>query len=146
MPNWTQLRKTMLDENVASCLPADIKVPALPDAVLKFSRRSQDSDAKLPELAGIIEADSGLTCELLKYVNSSAMGRRFQAVSAHQALSALGLRKTKLFLLAKSLEISMKASVSRLLDMRAFWRSNLQRALFAREVAEVLEELSNRHQ
>ena len=42
-------------------------------------QRSRDESVPLKELASILETDSALTVELLKYVNSSSCGLRTKA-------------------------------------------------------------------
>ena len=50
-------------------------------------RRSRDEAAPLPELAEVLETDSALTIELLKYVNSSSNGLRNKAKTVLQAIT-----------------------------------------------------------
>jgi HD-like signal output (HDOD) protein len=107
--------------------------------VLEFSRKATDPNVGFEQLAGIVEADSGMTFELLKHVNSSFVGLRHQAACVHQAISALGPRRCRNFLLETALQDAMNRKESKLIDLPAFWKSNLQRALFAKAVAKLLD-------
>jgi serine/threonine-protein kinase len=137
--NWTELRRSLLGDHDPSVLPPAIPLPMLPHAVLEFSRKAEDPDAGPAELGRIIETDSGLTCDLLKYVNSARFGLRSKVSSAQQAITKLGIRGSKLFLLTAGVQHAMKACKSKLINFQSFWLTNLERALFAREVARLLK-------
>ena len=78
-----------------SAFPPNMTLPALPLAVTQFVQKSSDPNAAIKDLVQIIETDSCLTLELLKQVNSAAVGLRTRAGSAMQALSVLGLRSSR---------------------------------------------------
>lgn len=136
--NWTSLRKSLIGDRTSSVIPPSIKLPVLPQALMDFNRRAEDPDVGVHDLGKIIQSDSGLTCELLRYVNSSLFGLRKKASTAPQALSLLGIRPAKLFLTSAAVQHAMKACQSRLMNIQAFWTTNLERALFAREIATLL--------
>lgn len=136
--NWTALRCSLLGEKNRSILPPRVKLPVLPLAVMKFSKKAEEPDVTPRELGKIIESDSGLTCELLRYVNSSARGMRHKASSAQQAISLLGVRESKLYLLTAAVRRSMRGGDWKLINIRDFWATNLERALLAQEVARLL--------
>jgi len=137
--NWTELRRDLLGEYQADVPPPKIKLPMLPTAVLEFSRKAEDPTATAAELGRIIETDSGLTAELLRYVNSAATGLRTKASTAQQAIVFLGLRLVTLYLLTAGVQRAMKSCRSKLINLQVFWHANLERALFARQVAELLK-------
>lgn len=137
--NWTQLREKFLQGFSLASLPPNVALPALPLAVTRFIERSRDERATMKELATIVETDTGLTAELLRHVNSSYVGLREKAKTVHQALSVLGLRQSKLFIITKGTQAAVLARRSRLLNQACFWNSCLQKALFAREVAKLLK-------
>jgi HD-like signal output (HDOD) protein len=137
--NWTAIRQSLIGDRNETVLPPNIKLPMLPTAVTEFSRKADDPNSTAAQLGKIIEADSGLTCELLRYVNSATIGLRTKAASAQSAISMLGIRASKLFLLTVGVQHAMKASKSRLINFQNFWTTNLERALFAREVARLLK-------
>ncbi len=136
--NWTKLRQSIIGERNASVLPPNIPLPMLPQVVMEFSRKAENPDVGPCELGRIIESDGGLTCELLKYVNSAKFGLRIKASSAQQAITTLGIRASKLFLLTTGVQQAMKSCKSKLINIPQFWLANLERALFARETARLL--------
>jgi HD-like signal output (HDOD) protein len=135
MANWKSLRRSLIGDNPASCLPPRVKLPVLPHAALEFSKKSQDPNVAVEELGDIIETDSGLTCDLLRHVNSSAFGLRRKISSAKHAVVALSVHQCRLFLLENCLEKAFKQYRSEFIDPWEFAAVNLERALFAQEVA-----------
>ena len=136
--NWSSMRRLLLSNETRSVLPPRVKVPILPIAVTKFSQKAKKPDTTAVELGRIIEADSGLTCQLLRHVNSSARGMRQKASSAAQAIGLLGIGESELFLTTKAVQMAMRGRESKLINVRDFWNTNLERAIFAREVAGLL--------
>ena len=100
--------------------------------------KSKDPNFGPKELGTIVERDSGLTCELMKLVNSSAIGLRTKASSAKQAIALLGVKQTRNFLLTTGVKKTMQSSPSKLINFRSFWTQNLERGLFASKVARLL--------
>lgn len=121
-----------------SSMPPTVELPALPHVVTLFVQRSKDPKVQFKELAQILETDSALTIELLKYVNSSSHGLRNNAKTVLQAISLLGCGKSQMFVIATGIEAAMRARFSKLIDQTAFWSDNLQKAIFAREIALLL--------
>ncbi|WP_417385713.1 HDOD domain-containing protein [Gimesia sp.] len=135
MTDWTKLRKDLIGEGKRSPLPPEIKLPMLPKAVMEFSRKAEDPNTTPKELSKIIETDAGISCELLRIVNSSALGLRRKVSSIQQTITLLGIRSTKLFLVTTGLKQAMSTSDSKLINLPNFWSTNLERALMAREIA-----------
>ena len=138
MTDWTRIRVEYLGERSQSILPPGIKMPMLPRAVMRFARESEQPDANAVKLGRIIETDAGLTAELLKYVNSAAFGLQSKAVSAQHAVGMLGVKASKLFLLTTAVRNAMRSTESKLINLQSFAATNLERALFARDVARQL--------
>jgi serine/threonine-protein kinase len=136
--NWAEIRLAALGQADSNSLPPKINLPVLPRILTEFNRKADNPEAAPRELSTLIETDTGLTCELLRYANSAFMGLRTKASTAHQALSMLGIRQTKLFLLSAGLRLALAAQQSKLINLKNFWNANLERALFAREVARLL--------
>lgn len=136
--DWASLRAELLDDTADALLPPDVPLPVLPEPLLRFNRRSGDPNVRLPELAAIIDRDASLVCELLRTVNASANGLRNKAVTTTQALSLLGIRRVRLLLLSTVVERQAGAMKALPVYAKLFARANLERATFARVVAESL--------
>jgi len=132
---WNDLRATALESIQTQKIPADIELPALPQAVTEFVDQSSHPDFEFPKLALIIEKDAGLTCELLRYVNSAANGLSTPIGNVAQALAQLGIKTARTYLMAAGVKAATRSQQSRLLNPRHFWNTSLQRGLFARAIA-----------
>jgi HD-like signal output (HDOD) protein len=136
--NWAKLADEALAGFPLSSIPPTVELPALPHVVTLFVQRSRDEAAPLHELAEVLETDSALTIELLKYVNSSSCGLRSKAKTVLQAITLLGCARCRLFVIATGMEAAVRAQCSKLIDQTAFWSDTLQKAIFAREIAILL--------
>ncbi len=137
--DWTGICNEGLDGFTMSALPPTVELPSLPHVVTKFLERSTDERTPLNELAEILETDTGLTFEILKYVNSSFFGLRQKATGVRQALSLIGRRQSRTLVFATGTEAALRSRKSKLINHSAFWNASLQKALFARELAVMLK-------
>jgi HD-like signal output (HDOD) protein len=137
--DWAAIREEALEGFALAALPPTLHLPALPHAVTLFLERSNDPEAPLKDLAAILETDTGLTLEILRYVNSSCMGLRHKAGNVQQALSLVGLRQAKRFVVTTGMQAAVMAKKSKLINQACFWNASLQKALFARETAKLLK-------
>lgn len=138
MPEWSKLRESILAENSDSVLPPSVQLPILPQALSEFRKKSQNPDVDTNELSKIIASDAGLSTELLRTVNSCKTGARAKVTSVRQALLILGIPTALLHLTTSGLKQVMRSTSSKLINFQNFWNSNLERSLFAREVAALL--------
>ena len=136
--NWSALLDEQLGPDAAGLLPPAVKLPALPHAATEFVRRSKEPDADAAELGALIGTDAALTAALLKRVNSSAAGLRGTVGSTAKAVALLGSAGVRLFVLTEAVKLAADAAPGRLIEPRLFWTMNLERALFAREIAALL--------
>jgi HD-like signal output (HDOD) protein len=139
MVDWAAIRDEALAGLTMSLMPPQVQLPALPYAVTLFVQRSRDETVPLQDLAKILETDAGLTIKLLKYVNSSFLAVRKRVGSVLQALTLLGCQQSRRFVIAAGMEGAIRAHNSKLINQNAFWSQNLQRAIFSREVALLLD-------
>lgn len=139
MIDWTKIRKDLIGEGKQSPLPSHIKLPMLPKAVMEFSEKAEDPNSTPKALSKIIETDAGISCELLRMVNSSSFALRKKVSSIQQTITLLGIRSTKLFLITTGLKQAMSSSDSKLINLPNFWSTNLERALAARKIASLMK-------
>lgn len=136
--NWTQLKEQTIGRIEMRALPPTIKLPALPHAVTEFIEKSQDPEIGIKELSAILETDTGITTELLRYVNSTYFGLRNKARNVLQALTMLGHKQSRMFVVTTGMQAAIQARQSKLLHQGCFWNASLQKAIFSREVAALL--------
>ena len=136
--NWADLRRELIGGYNATGLPRWLTIPAFPTAVSDFCAKSADPGATPNDLGRIIEVDNGLTCELLRQVNSSSIALRHKASTAHRAISILGFHRSKMILLGAAAQLLLKNTALKGFDHERFTITNLQRGFFARIVADTL--------
>lgn len=136
--DWAAIQANALREFTLAVLPPTLSLPALPLAVTQFVERASNPDVQMKHLTEILETDTGLTLELLKHVNSAFVGLRSKAGSVMQALSLLGISKTKNLMITVGARAAVQARQSKLINQSCFWNATLQKALFARELAFLL--------
>lgn len=133
--NWSELRRDLLGGYNATGLPRWLAIPAFPTAVSEFCAKSADPAATPNDLGRIIEVDNGLTCELLRQVNSSSIALRHKASTAQRAISILGFHRSKMILLGAAAQLLLKNTALKGFDHERFTVTNLQRGFFARIIA-----------
>ena len=75
------------------------QITALPQSAIQLIQLSQDPANGPSEFAAPIEADPGLTVQVLRFVNSSYFGFRNEISSVKLAISLVGIRTIKNFAL-----------------------------------------------
>lgn len=136
--DWASIREEAIKDFSLDILPPTLELPALPHAVTLFMQKSNEPDVTLEELAKIIETDSGLTLELLKYVNSAYVGMRNKVTNIQQTLSLLGQRKAKSYIVTTGMQAAVRSKKSKLINQNQFWSASLQKGFFARELAKMM--------
>jgi len=115
--------------------PDDLQIPSLPTSLTEFLKESSSPNYNVRALGQIIEQDPGLTIDLLKCVNSVAIGSHHPVKTPKDALVRLGVSRARTHLMAAGMRGVVLAYQSKLLNCRNFWNESLRRALFAHRVA-----------
>ncbi|MCX7421910.1 MAG: HDOD domain-containing protein [Planctomycetia bacterium] len=133
--DWNSLVQNAMKVRPQLDLPRRLKLPVLPQSVVEFTAISEKPDVGPQELAAPIEADSALTSELLRQVNSVGTGLRQRVSSVAQAINLFGPRRTKTLVLTCALQTAKAGMKSQLINATQFQKENRIRAIFAREAA-----------
>ena len=139
MADWSRIRASILGETSPKYLLPDVRLPVLPRAVSEFSEKAEDPDCSIRELAAVVETDSGLTCQVLKNVNASANGLKHRVSTVQHAITSLGIKRTKLFLITAALQTALPVRQLKLINLATFWNTNLERAYLAKRFARLLK-------
>jgi HD-like signal output (HDOD) protein len=118
-------------------LLAGAQLPALPQSAIKLLELSQDPNNGAPEFAKPIEADPGLTGQVLRFVNSSYFGFSREISSIKLAITLVGVRTIKNFSLWSAVFSLMPNPKCGPFDMRSLWQDSLRRGLFARSIGKI---------
>ncbi len=119
-------------------LLAGAQLPALPQSAIRLLELSQDPDNGPPEFALPIEADPGLTGQVLRFVNSSYFGFSREISSVRLAITLVGVRTIKNFALWSAVFSLMPNPKCGPFDLKSLWQDSLRRGLFARALGKQL--------
>jgi HD-like signal output (HDOD) protein len=119
-------------------LLAGAQLPALPQSAIRLLELSQDPDNGPEEFAVPIEADPGLTGQVLRFVNSSYFGFASEISSIKLANTLVGIRTIKNFALWSAVFSLMPNPRCGPFDLKSLWQDSLRRAVFARRFGKLL--------
>jgi HD-like signal output (HDOD) protein len=117
---------------------ANAQLPALPQSAIRLLELSQDPSNGPIEFAVPIEADPGLTGQVLKFVNSSYFGFSREISSIKLAITLVGIRTIKNFALWSAVFSLMPNPKCGPFVLKSLWQDSLRRALFARAYGKLL--------
>ncbi|MHB1034098.1 MAG: HDOD domain-containing protein [Pirellulales bacterium] len=108
------------------------QLPALPQSAIRLLELSQDPVNGAAAFAIPIEADPGLTGQVLRFVNSSYFGFSREISSVKLAITLVGIRTIKNFTLWSAVFSLVPNPKCGELDLKSLWQDSLRRGLFAR--------------
>ena len=114
------------------------KLPAMPQVAVHILQLSQNPDAGPADYARLIEADAGLALQVLRFANSSYFGFPNKISNVQQAITLIGVRAIKNFILYNAVYSMTPNPKCVCLDLRKLWQDSLRRALFARTMGQIL--------
>ena len=117
---------------------AGVQLPALPHSAIRLLELSRNPAVDVAEFAAPIEADPGLTGQVLRFVNSSYFGFSREISSVKLAITLVGIRTIKNFVLWSAVFSLVPNPRCGPFDLKSLWQDSLRRALFAREMAKLL--------
>ena len=109
------------------------QLPAMPHSALNVLQLDNDlSKVNINDLVRPIEADPGLTTQVLKFLNSAFFGFQNPVSSVRQGIALVGIRTVKNFVLWKAIFSLIPKTGDSAFDVKLLWQDSLRRALFAR--------------
>jgi len=114
------------------------QLAALPQSAIRLLELSQDPSNGPADFAVPIEADPGLTGQVLRFVNSSYFGFSREISSVRLAITLVGIRTIKNFALWSAVFSLMPNPKCGPFDLKRLWQDSLRRALCARTLGKML--------
>ncbi len=114
----------------------DCTINAMPETAVRLLEISQQEDIGPAEFVEPILSDPGLTAQVLQYVNSAYFGFSQKITSVSLAVSLVGYKTIKNFVLWKALYNAIEAPPVASFSLSTLWQDSLRRAIFARNFAE----------
>ncbi|MCL2622158.1 MAG: HDOD domain-containing protein [Planctomycetaceae bacterium] len=109
------------------------QLPAMPHSALNVLQLDNDvAKVNIDDLVRPIEADPGLTTQVLKFLNSAFFGFQNPISSVKQGIALVGIRSVKNFVLWKAVFSLIPKTGDVSFDVKLLWQDSLRRALFAR--------------
>ena len=114
------------------------QLPALPQSAIRLLELSRDPATGAAEFTVPIEADGGLTSQVLRFVNSSYFGFSRRIASLKTAITLVGIRTIRDFALWSAVFSLMPDPKCGPFDLKGLWQDSLRRALLARATGKLL--------
>ena len=114
------------------------QLPALPQSAIRLLELSQNPDNGPAEFAIPIEADPGLTGQVLRFLNSSYFGFVQEISSVKLGIALVGVRTIKNFSLWSAVFSLMPNPKCGPFDLKSLWQDSLRRGVFARHFGKLL--------
>lgn len=137
-PHWSLLRQKLVPEPSLILKKVQVKLPPLPDVALKANQMLQDPDTEINKIAEVVEKDGALTTEILRFVNSTAMGVRNKVSTVKRAVSMLGRAGTRTLILTTAVNKAATSIKSPHIINRHYSLAGIERGAFAGIVAKRL--------
>ena len=119
-------------------LLSSAQLPALPQSAIRLLELSRDPENGPAEFAMPIEADPGLTGQVLRFVNSSYFGFSREISSVKLGITLVGVRTIKNFALWSAVFSLLPNPKCGPFDLKSLWQDSLRRGLFARAMGKLL--------
>ncbi len=117
----------------------ELVIPMLPDVAVKVVKSGRQRAANAHSLAAIISADAALTMYVLRIAASAAKRPVHRIVSLQHALAWLGIDEVANIAFTLALQGKMLDVKGQQRKARRLWRHSLASALWARQVAHMLD-------
>ncbi|MCL2347569.1 MAG: HDOD domain-containing protein [Planctomycetaceae bacterium] len=111
------------------------QLPAMPHSALIVLQLDNNLEkVNINDLVRPIEADPGLTTQVLKFLNSAYFGIQNSVSNIKQGIALAGIRIVKNFVLWKAVFSLIPKTDNSIFDVKQLWQDSLRRALFARMI------------
>ncbi len=113
------------------------KLHTIPPVLEALIKKLEDDESNPGIIAEIIGQDISLTARVLRVANSAFYKRQLDVKTIDQAVAVLGTKAVKALALSVSLfDVAYSKRFSRLIDLKEFWRHNLEVAVISSLLAE----------
>lgn len=95
------------DHRIQAILASGIKIPPMPEMLIRLNALLRDPDAGANELAALIRADGALSGAIFRVVGSPVFGLRTKVDSLPRAIALLGMKNTAALLHSEVLRAAL---------------------------------------
>ena len=113
-----------------------VRLPALPEILLKLMALYRRDDVSLAEFAALIDQDAAMAAKVMAVANSAAYRSRGPVHGLERALSLLGMEMVRTLVISQSIFQAFNSLPAiRRLDLVPFWQHGLMAGAVARLTA-----------
>lgn len=121
-------------------LIGNFEIPTMSKVALQVLELLRSPDSKLPEIVSNIEMDPGMNLQILRTVNSAAVGLSQTVKSVQHAITLLGRAQVEALVLAMAVKQTIPEKDDEQFDGHAFWLLSSRRACVARALTLTLND------
>ncbi|MGE0482272.1 MAG: HDOD domain-containing protein [Phycisphaerae bacterium] len=111
-------------------------IPSMPQIVTRLLEVTSDANYKQDEVVELLATDAGVTTDILRLANSALFGLTRQVSSLRQALTILGIRRTRTLVMGRCMIERANAGPPHALDVGFYWRRSLATGVLAARFAD----------
>jgi HD-like signal output (HDOD) protein len=124
----------------------EVKLPALPQALIELLRVINDPHCSAADLAEVISLDTSLSSYLLRMVNSAYYSFPFPIDTITRAVTLIGTKEISALAFSRSFLNTFNESPPDFFDMEQFWKHSIACGIVARALAKRCNKTNpNRH-
>lgn len=124
-----------MSDNARQLVDASLRLVTLPDVYLRVKAVLDDPHSSAADMANAIQTDPSTTARLLRMANSPFFGFAAQVEQVSRAVSLLGTVQVHDLVLATSIATTFEGMKTDALNVAAFWRASVRRAVGAKLLA-----------
>ncbi len=126
----------MIPDSIAKKAERFTDIHSLPQVLTAILREIDDDERSLDSLARVISRDIALTAKMLRMANSAFYRRQNEVRTIAECMNIMGTRAVKALALSVTIfDITSGAKSPGLIDLREFWRHNLEVAVIGADLA-----------
>ncbi len=119
------MSETRNNSKIQAILASGIKIPPLPEALVKVQALLQDPDATIMDVAGLIRQDGALSGAVFRVVGSPVFGLRTKVDTVDRAVTLLGIPPTLAILRGIALRAALGGGAQSI-ALEALWQRSGQ--------------------
>jgi len=119
------MSETRDNSRIQAILASGIKIPPLPEALVKVQALLQDPDASVSDVAGLIRQDGALSGAVFRVVGSPVFGLRTKVDTVDRAVALLGIPPTLAILRGIALRAALGGGAQSI-ALEALWQRSGQ--------------------
>jgi HD-like signal output (HDOD) protein len=113
----------------------DVKLPTLPDIVLKIQQVIRDPNSSAYDMAEVISMDASLSSTILKIANSAFYNFQSEVDTLYRAVAIVGTQQLSALTHGIKIIDAFKGVSPGILNMKSFWKHSIACGINARIIA-----------